>query len=85
MLVGLTAQSLTVGPSATVIAFSLAAVIFVSLLVAASFIVSVGSGDALKPIRTSGPTVRRFSGYVLVAVGFWFVVLAFLPSPIIGA
>jgi hypothetical protein len=85
LLVGLTAQSLSVGPTATVVAFGLAAVIFVSLLIAASFMVSSITSAALKPIKMTGPAVRRFSGYVLLLVGGWFIVLAFLPTPIIGS
>lgn len=55
-----------------------------TLLVVASFIVSAVGSAALRPVRTSGPTVKRFSGLVLLAVGAWFVVLAFIPNPIIA-
>ena len=85
MLVGLTAQALIVGPAATVVAFALAVLIFVTLLVTASIAVSSVSAATLKPMRMSGPAVRRFSGYILIMVGSWFVVLAFLPTPILGA
>jgi len=60
-------------------------VIFVSLLIAASFTVSSITPAALKPIRMTGPAVRTFSGYVLLLVGVWFIVLAFIPTPIIGS
>lgn len=69
----------------TVLAFAVAATIFVTLLVAASFTVSTVSSTTLKPLRMTGPSVKRFGGFVLLFVGVWFTVLAFLPSPIIGA
>jgi len=84
LLVGLTAQSLTVGPSATVAAYTAAAAVFASLLIGASFTVTTVRSSALRPIKMAGPAVKRFSGFVLLAVGVWFTVLAFLPSPIIG-
>jgi hydrogenase/urease accessory protein HupE len=65
------------------VAFGLAAAIFVTLLISASVLISSAGTAVLKPVRTSGPTVKRFSGFVLVAVGIWFVFLAFVPSPIV--
>ena len=66
-------------------AFATAAVVFVGLLVTASVAVSVVSNEALRPVRLTGPAVRRWSGFVLVAVGAWFVLLAVIPSPILGS
>lgn len=85
MLAGLAVQSLIVGQAATVAAFGAAAVVFVVLLVAASLTVASISAATLLPVRMTGPAVKRWSGFVLVAVGAWFVVIAFLPSPIFGA
>jgi hypothetical protein len=82
LLVGLTAHSLTAGGSATAAAFALAAGVFVSLLVVSSLIVSTLGTVVLKPVRTSGPTVKRFSGFVLLGIGIWFVALALAPTPL---
>lgn len=82
MLVGLTAQSLTVSPVAALASFGLASVVMLGLLVIASVTVSSISSAALKPLKMSGSAVRTFSGYVLMAVGVWFLVLVFLDSPI---
>ena len=84
MLAGLAAQSLTVGTAQTIWAFTTVAVIFAVLLVAASVIVASATTEALRPIRMTGSTVKRWSGFVLLAVGAWFIVLATLPSPILG-
>ena len=85
MLAGLAVQSLTVGQAATVAAFGAAAFVFVVLLATASLSVASISASSLRPVRMTGPAVKRWSGFVLIAVGAWFVVIAFLPSPIIGA
>ncbi len=58
--------------------------VFGGLLVLASIGVAVATGDALRPVRMVSPAVKRWSGYVLMAVGAWFVLLASLPSPVIG-
>ena len=60
------------------------ALVFGLLAVATSVVVSSVSTQALRPVRLTGPAVRRWAGFVLVAVGVWFVVLAALPHPIIG-
>ena len=83
MLAGLAAQSLTVGASPASLGFAVAAVVFVSLLVTASVLVSTVSRESLRPVRMTGHAVRRWSGFVLIAVGIWFVVLALLPGPIL--
>jgi hypothetical protein len=58
-----------------------AAGVFVALLVAASVTVTVVSTVSLKPLRMTGPAVRRLGGYLLTLVGAWFIVLAALSSP----
>ena len=60
-----------------------AALVFVALLVAAAVTVTTVTSATLKPLRMTGPAVRRLGGIVLVVVGLWFVVLAVLPSPTI--
>ena len=83
MLAGLAAHSLTVSTAQAIAAFATTAVIFVTLLITAAVVVSSVSAEALKPMRMTGTTVRRWSGYVLIAIGVWFVVLAVVPSPIL--
>jgi len=58
--------------------------VFGGLLVIASVGVAAVTGDRLRPVRMVGPTVKRWGGSVLIAVGAWFVLLAALPSPLIG-
>ena len=84
MLAGLAAQSLTVNTAQTVWAFATVAMVFAALLVAASVTVATATTEVLRPIRMSGSTVKRWSGFVLLFVGAWFIVLATLPSPILG-
>ena len=85
MLAGLAVQSLTVGAPQTIWAFITVAVVFAALLIAASLSVALVTTEKLRPIRMAGPTVRRWSGIVLLIVGAWFVVLATLPTPILGS
>ncbi len=68
----------------TVWAFATVAVVFAALLVTASVTVATATTEVLRPIRMSGSTVKRWSGLVLLFVGAWFIVLATLPSPILG-
>ena len=84
MLAGLAAQSLTVNTAQTVWAFATVAMVFAALLIAASVTVATATTEVLRPIRMSGSTVKRWSGFVLLFVGAWFIVLATLPSPILG-
>jgi hypothetical protein len=58
--------------------------VFSLLLVTGSLVVSAVQEKALRPVRMTGPAVRRWSGWVLMAVGVWFVVLAAVPSPILA-
>lgn len=58
---------------------------FSVLLVAASIIVSVVSADLLRSIRMTGHAIKRWSGYLLIVVGIWFVALTILPEPILLA
>ena len=85
LLAGLAAQSLTIGAVQAAWAVATAAVVFIALLVAAAVTVTSISDAAMKSVRMAGPAVRSWGGFVLVAVGAWFVLLAALPSPIIGS
>lgn len=68
----------------TIWAFATVAVVFAVLLMTASVAVAAATAESLRPIRMTGSTVKRWSGFVLLAVGAWFIVLAALPSPILG-
>ncbi len=85
MLAGLAVQTLTVGATQTAWAFTTTTLVFSALLVTASVVVATISSEALQPVRMTGPAVKRWSGYVLLALGVWFVLLAVLPSPILGS
>ena len=85
MLAGLAAQSLTVGTTQAAVGFATAAVVFVTLLISSSVAVSFLNAEVLRTVRSTGSTVKRSSGYVLIIVGSWFVLLAALRSPIIGS
>lgn len=81
MLAGLAAQTITIGPGPTAAALGTSAAVFVSLLVASAVFVSTATAGALKPVRMVGPAVRRWSGYVMLAVGLWLLALVLLPRP----
>jgi hypothetical protein len=55
------------------------------LLVTASIVVSTVKAETLRPARMAGPAVKRWSGFVLIGVGAWFIVLSALPGPILGS
>ncbi len=65
------------------LAFSTAAAVFVTLMITASVAVSFMNADALGPVRTTGPTVKRWSGYVLIVVGLWFILLSVASGPVL--
>lgn len=54
-----------------------------TLLAIASVMVTFSTSDWIRPARMVGGGVRRWSGFVLIAVGFWFLLLSVLPSPIL--
>jgi hypothetical protein len=56
-------------------AFVAAAVVLVSLLFGASFVVVGARETTLERVRASAPTIKRWGGYVLIVVGAWFVAL----------
>jgi hypothetical protein len=59
--------------------------VFAILLVTASVVVSIASTETLRPVRMTGSAVKKWSGYMLLAVGAWFVLLAVVPNPILGS
>ena len=67
----------------TVGAVALAAFVFVVLLFVASIAVSFAWSEWIRPARMVGGGVRRWSGFILMFVGGWFLLLSILPSPII--
>ena len=66
-------------------AFTTTIAVFAVLLVSASVVATTVSREALQSIRMTGPAVKRWSGYVLLAVGAWFILLAVLSDPILGS
>ncbi len=84
MLAGLAAQTITVGVTQTLWAFGTTILVFAGLLLAAAVTVSTLSLDTLGSIRMAGPVVKRWSGYVLLIVGTWFIVLATIADPVLG-
>lgn len=53
----------------------MAAVVLVVLLLGASFLAVGARETTLQRARASAPAIKRWSGYVLVLVGAWFVAL----------
>lgn len=46
------------------------------MFVALSFVVGRAQEQTLKRIQATSPQVKRWGGWILVAVGTWFVILA---------
>lgn len=53
-----------------------AAIVLVGLVFAAAFTVSGAEERTLERIKAQAPTVKKWGGWILVAVGSWFLVLA---------
>lgn len=64
-------------------AFTTTIVVFAVLLVTASVVVSIVRLEALRPVRMTGPAVKRWSGYILLAVGVWFIILVVFSDPVL--
>ncbi len=64
------------GFAAAVSAFVVAAAVLTACVFAASFWVSRAERSTLQRIEARAPQVKRWTGWVLVAVGVWFIVLA---------
>lgn len=85
MLAGLAAQTITVGATQTLWAFTTTIIVFAVLLVTASVVVSTVTVETSRTIRMTGPAVKCWSGYILLTVGAWFIFLALLSDPILVA
>ena len=83
LLAGLATQSVTVGTATTLWSFAAAIAVFTVLIASASIGVGVAGGEPLRAVRMVGGSVRRWSGYVLMALGARFFLLAALPSPLL--
>ena len=59
--------------------------VFGVMLVTASIVVSTVRAETLRPARMAGPAVKRRSGYVLVGVGAWFILLSAPPDAILAS
>jgi len=82
LLAGLAAQTLIVGSVlGGVITFSTAALVMVILLFTTAMAVAVAGDSTLRRFRTSGPTVKRWGGRVLLVVGTWFIAVGLLAGP----
>ncbi len=57
-------------------AFAVTGVVLVLLLFAAAVAVSAARETVAERLRAGAPTVKRWGGHVLIAVGVWLVALA---------
>lgn len=57
-------------------AFVAASVVLVGLLFVAALSISGAQDRTVSRIRAQAPTVKRWGGWILVAVGVWFLALA---------
>lgn len=76
-MAGLASYSLTVGGfEAALLAFVVASVVLVGLVFAAAFGVTRAQKQTIEQIKTQAPRVKSWGGWILVAVGVWFLTLA---------
>ncbi|MGH2950179.1 MAG: hypothetical protein ACRDPC_28595 [Solirubrobacteraceae bacterium] len=74
---GLTGHALTIGGSAAAFAaFVAAATVIALLLFGFAMVVARAQESTVKAIRARAGQVKRYGGYVLVAVGLWTFLLA---------
>ncbi len=66
----------TGGVSSAFAAFAVAGVVLVVMFVALSFVVGRAQEQTLKRIQASSRDVKRWGGWILIAVGTWFLILA---------
>lgn len=82
MLAGLAAQTLIVGSVAGgIVTFSTAALVMVTLLFATAIAAAVADNSTLRRFKTSGPSVKRWGGRVLLGVGTWFIAIGLFAGP----
>ena len=58
------------------LAFVVAAITIVLLLFGVSYAVGTAQEGVVARLRSATPAVKRWSGYILVGVGAWFIVLS---------
>lgn len=76
-MAGLAGQTLiTGGFTVALIAFVVTGVVLVVLLFAAALTVAVAQEQLTARLRAGAPTVKRWGGNMLIAVGLWLVGLA---------
>lgn len=64
------------GFQAALAAFLVASLVLIALVFAAAFWVARAQDETIERIKTQAPTVKRWGGGILVAVGVWFLTLA---------
>jgi hypothetical protein len=58
------------------VAFASAALVMVTLMFLLAFAIAFAQERVILAIRGQGVQIKRWGGWILMAVGFWFVVLA---------
>lgn len=75
-MAGLAAQALTTGGfAAAVAAYATAAITLVVLILAAAALTILGPGTR-DQMRSAAPLVKTWGGWILIAVGTWFILLS---------
>lgn len=64
------------GLDAAVLAFAAAAAVLAALVFAAALTISLVEQQTVDRIRAQAPSVKRWGGGILVAVGAWLILLA---------
>jgi hypothetical protein len=64
------------GFTAAMVAFVNAALVIVVLMFFLAFTIATAQDRLLGAIRGQVSTVKRWSGWVLIAIGAWFIILA---------
>ncbi|MGH2377061.1 MAG: hypothetical protein ACRDGT_01140 [Candidatus Limnocylindria bacterium] len=76
---GLTGHALSTGGfEAALIAFVAAAAVLAALVFGFAFVVARAQETTVQAIRARAGQVKRYGGYVLIAVGLWSIALAVL-------
>lgn len=74
---GLTGHALTTGGfEAALISFVTAAAVIAALVFAFALVVARAQETTVQAIRARAGQVKRYGGYVLIAVGLWSIALA---------
>ncbi len=76
-MAGLAVQSLAAGGfDAAFVAYLVTGVTLVMLILVSAVVVAVGRDAAIGDLTTLAPSIKKWAGWVLVAVGGWFFLLA---------